>query len=515
MLQSTRLKHPQCEDYTSHLLNQLLSLHREDVFHNTIIHLDDGNVTINRLLVGLLFPDVGVIDVFNVPEKVDLFVSDICVEGFQSTLCILLNNESDKLYSENRSCVDFGNPVTAVDFVKPEILESSPDIHVKLENNIFDSIDQKYKWPCYMCNQSFKRAEQLSFHAMEAHSTDRPYHCSFCEYTAREKSHLLRHERTHTRSNQISCQICDKKFLDSRDLNNHQTVHSNVRDMPCPHCQKMFKSELYLKRHVRLVHTSMLIGIFKCDTCDKSFKTKDYLNRHVRKIHKNPVLFVCSFCGKKFKSASHRKDHEEIHRGEGDAECELCGAQVRKRNMERHMKTHSETADYQCDICAKPLKTMEALRAHVNSHELPFKCEHCDKAFSTKYSMKSHTVQQHLLKQDDSQHQAKVRTKNKLIQCDICEFQCSTARYMKTHKAVKHEGLLHHCDDCSFSTGDLGSLRNHRKAKHEGVIYACNLCDFRSGYKNNLKNHKAVAHLTVDDSSNLKSSEEIGFNFNY
>ena len=85
-----------------------------------------------------------------------------------------------------------------------------------------------------------------------------------------------------------------------------------------------------------------------------------------------------------------------------------------------------------------------------------------------------------------------------MTKCDQCDYQCATSRYMKTHKAVKHDGLFHKCQDCQFTTGDLGSLRSHRRAKHEGVVYSCDQCEFKSGYKNNLKNHKAVAHFTVD-----------------
>merc|ERR1712179_652846 len=142
------------------------------------------------------------------------------------------------------------------------------------------------------------------------------------------------------------------------------------------------------------------------------FKTKDYLNRHHRKVHSNPIFYVCSFCGKNFKSASHRKDHEEIHRGEADANCEICGAQVRKKNLERHMKTHSDEADFTCDIC--------------------------EKAFSTKYSMKSHTVQQHLLKKETKSPKSKEG--KTMFKCNQCGYQCTTSKYMKTHQAVKHDG---------------------------------------------------------------------------
>jgi len=506
------LQHTEGQGYYVHLAVQLHTLHCAGVYRDTVLHCKDGSVTVNRLLTGFLFPGLADIMVCSLPDKVDLILAGAGVEDVEVKIAKLfeVNGVIDvghqlKDFDENEASDNDGGFES--ELVKTELTECSPDIDVKEECESEDLTisSPKYKWSCYICKESFRRAEQLAAHALEQHDTDRPYHCSYCQFTSREKSQLLRHENTHTRAHQVSCDICGKSFLDARDLKNHKTVHSDVRNMGCEHCDKMFKSDLYLKRHIKLMHSNTPGGEFKCEICQKIFKTKDYLNRHERKIHGEPRYYVCSFCGKNFKSPSHRKDHEEIHRGEANAECEVCGTEVRKKNLERHMKTHSDEADFQCDICAKPLKTVEAFRAHMNSHELPFKCEYCEKAFSTKYSMKSHTVQQHLLKKESNCSKSKID--KPMTKCDQCDYQCSTSRYMKTHKAVKHDGLLHKCDNCQFTTGDLGSLRSHKRAKHEGVVYSCDQCDFKSGYKNNLKNHKAVAHFTVDGcNSNLEEA---------
>eukprot|EP00092_Neocalanus_flemingeri_P024354 GFUD01026410.1.p1 GENE.GFUD01026410.1~~GFUD01026410.1.p1 ORF type:complete len:558 (+),score=107.32 GFUD01026410.1:36-1709(+) len=502
------LQHHEGQGHGLHLARQLHTQHQAGLYRDTVLHCQNGTISVNRLLIGLMYKQVASTDIFSLPDKVDLILPDNTTEEVGDDLAKLLcvdieNNDETELNDtdEDNSKNDSFDGQYGSDLVKTEITECSPDINVKLEVkkeyegvHVGDS-DPTYKWSCYICKETFRRAEQLTSHALELHNTDRPYHCSYCKFTTKEKGQLQRHENTHTRASQVSCDVCGKSFLDMRDLNNHKTVHSDVRNMACEHCDKSFKSDLYLKRHIKLMHTSNP-GEFKCEICDKLFKTKEYLSRHEKKIHGDPIYYVCSFCGKNFKSASHRKDHEEIHRGEADAECGLCGAQVRKKNLERHMKTHSDDAEFQCDICAKPLKTVEALRAHMNSHDLPFKCEYCEKAFSTKYSMKSHTVQQHLLKRESDNSKSKID--KPMTKCDQCDYQCATSKYMKTHKAVKHEGFFHKCQDCKFTTGDLGSLRSHRRAKHEGVVYSCDQCEFKSGYKNNLKNHKAVAHFSVD-----------------
>jgi len=505
------LKHPAGDNYTLYLARQLHSVHTTGLYNDSVLHCQDGNISVNRLIIGLLYSNLATDEIFCLPNKLDLILTGVKIDEVGQELLEILgvdtfNNDEneDNAVEENldERCEEGFVPGS---MVKTE-LECSPDINVKLEvkneeegglaGGSQSTARFKEKWTCYICKETFRFAEHLTSHALELHNTDRPFQCSYCQFTTKERGQLLRHENIHTRAHQYSCDVCGKSFLDTRDLNNHKTVHTNERNMPCQMCEKSFKSDLYLHRHIKLVHSDSA-GEFKCEVCDKVFKTKDYLRRHTKKIHcADPIYFVCSFCGKNFKSASHRKDHEEIHRGEADAECDICGAQVRKRNLERHMKTHSEESEFQCDICAKPLKTAEAFKAHMNSHELPYKCEFCEKAFSTKYSMKSHTVQQHLLKKEADP--SKVKVEKPMTKCDQCDYQCATARYMKTHKAVKHDGVLHNCQDCSFTTGDLGSLRSHRRAKHEGVVYSCDICDFKSGYKNNLKNHKAVAHFTVD-----------------
>jgi len=502
-------QHPNREGYFVHLAAELQKLHCNDLYHDTVFHCKDGKVFMNRLLTALIFPNLVDFSGFSYTDKIHFIIPVVLVNEMKASISNFLEVKDESFNSLEEEFDSLGDGFES-DMVKAELKESpDADVNIDVKEECNDENSEtspsKYKWSCYICKESFRFAEHLSTHALEQHNTDRPYQCSFCPFTSREKGQLMRHENTHTRANQVSCEICGKSFLDARDLRNHKTVHSDERNMQCEYCDKMFKSDLYLNRHVKLMHSDNPVGEFECKICQKLFKTKDYLNRHNRKVHGDPRFYVCSFCGKNFKSASHRKDHEEIHRGEADAECEICGAQVRKKNLDRHMKTHSDEADFTCELCAKPLKTIEAFRAHMNSHVLPFKCEFCEKAFSTKYSMKSHTVQQHLLKKEPSH--SKSREPKPMFQCDRCDYQCTTNRYMKTHKSVKHDGLFHKCSECDFTTGDLGSLRSHKRAKHEGVVYSCDLCDFKSGYKNNLKNHKAVAHFTVDISDRSKPKD--------
>ena len=105
--------------------------------------------------------------------------------------------------------------------------------------------DPKYKWSCYICKETFKRAVHLCAHSLAQHSTYRPYHCLFCQFTLLEKGQLMKHEDTHTRATQYSCDICRTTFFHLRDLIILKSIHSNERNMQCEYYDKYFKSDVH------------------------------------------------------------------------------------------------------------------------------------------------------------------------------------------------------------------------------------------------------------------------------
>ena len=44
-------------------------------------------------------------------------------------------------------------------------------------------------------------------------------------------------------------------------------------------------------------------------------------------------------------------------------------------------------------------------------------------------------------------------------------------RYLRLHKADKHEGIKYSCGDCKFHAAQQQTLRQHKESKHEGIRY--------------------------------------------
>ena len=54
------------------------------------------------------------------------------------------------------------------------------------------------------------------------YTQERPYQCSFCDKSFKQKSHLTEHERIHTGDKPYQCAVCNKKFNQKSNLTRHQ-----------------------------------------------------------------------------------------------------------------------------------------------------------------------------------------------------------------------------------------------------------------------------------------------------
>ena len=113
-----------------------------------------------------------------------------------------------------------------------------------------------------------------------------------------------------TGSVRFPCPVCEKSFKREETMRRHQSeVHSeSIREKKkCPDCEKSFTLERNLQRHVKRVH-STFFNTFKCDQCIKSFDKKENLKRHKKEVHCDEVS-SCPSCGKSFKRKSNQERH--------------------------------------------------------------------------------------------------------------------------------------------------------------------------------------------------------------
>ena len=170
--------------------------------------------------------------------------------------------------------------------------------------------------------QSKKGYVKLTTHGIKKKTTTvgRVYRCTICSKNFRSARRLnIHHKRNHSAQ---MCGICGKIFELASSLTHHMYSHDERRYY-CGKCSFHSHFESELKKHKITHHTTPQHQCMH-HNCGRWFMRKADLVLHVE-THKKKV-FTCDFC-----------DHTT----------------TLKKYMKEHMKSHSDTLPYQCNICNK------------------------------------------------------------------------------------------------------------------------------------------------------------------
>lgn len=191
----------------------------------------------------------------------------------------------------------------------------------------------------------------------------------------------------------------------------------------CPDCGTLVKNIWSLREHM-MIHTGERPHI--CKVCSKSFRNRGKLNVHYKRVHEQIRTHQCNHCGRAFSDKSNLTVHIRTHTDEKKYMCELCGAEFAQwatlynhkfthnnvkfkctycekfynnpSNLQRHIKTHTDSSLYICEICGKDFGTARYLKRHKDTHNTPhvFICEVCNTGFKVKkhltHHYKSHSI---------------------------------------------------------------------------------------------------------------------------
>ena len=144
---------------------------------------------------------------------------------------------------------------------------------------------------------------------------ERPYRCSKCTKSFRNKAGLSNHKIIHNGLKPHKCKFanCSKAFARSCDLTRHTRLHTGDKPFKCTmgDCKKAFTRSVQLRLHV-MDHTGY--RPFHCQVCGKGFKTLQNSQIHMR-IHTGERPYQCKHCKKRFTQSSSMRTHvTSMHR---------------------------------------------------------------------------------------------------------------------------------------------------------------------------------------------------------
>jgi len=148
------------------------------------------------------------------------------------------------------------------------------------------------KYKCTECGKCCQRSHHLARHK-RSHSGEKPFECTVCSKRFTEAGSLVRHSRIHSGEKPYKCHVCDKAFSVSGNLSTHMRVHTGDKPYKCSLCSKCFSQFCALQLHKRFVHSNR--RPYHSPYCRKLFKTNIELKRHVR-IHTDAKPYSCRHC---------------------------------------------------------------------------------------------------------------------------------------------------------------------------------------------------------------------------
>ncbi|XP_028133179.2 zinc finger protein 721-like [Diabrotica virgifera virgifera] len=240
--------------------------------------------------------------------------------------------------------------------------------HFIQENNKLDNdiLNNSNKTHCPYCNKyfgSFGFGRHIKTHVNEK----KVFECPLCYKVFQKNSHLERHLRIHTGERPYACNSCRKTFTQESDLKRHILIHNGKKDFQCQHCGKMFSSARSLAAHNMLKHEASVQNVKLCNVCESSVCS----GHHDKQLKNDNIpkesLFLCTICGKIFKTNSNLQTHYRIHTGENPFVCKLCNKGYKASTALKYHVRRAHTGEklYKCQICTKEYYDLTNLKRHT------------------------------------------------------------------------------------------------------------------------------------------------------